>query len=292
MALRKGLGDESDAALALGNLGTAVLHGGFGERVPAFVEEGEALMQEGDLKGHSRVFLRYVLALATMEGGDYDSAAYRLEGSLSLFRELGDRRFTSVSLFTLGLIKLARDDLEGGAAMLEENARIARELGDRLMGTYSVLAMGKVAALRGRPVRAARLWGAAEALREQMGMPFSQFDLVHTGYERDLAAVRSALSGASFEAAWSEGRAMSPERAVEYALSESMTPHERDAHPLRRRELEVLRLVAGGMSNQEIAESLTISEHTVHRHVANVLGKLGVSSRAAAVAEAARVGLL
>ena len=46
------------------------------------------------------------------------------------------------------------------------------------------------------------------------------------------------------------------------------------------------------MSNQEIAESLTISEHTVHRHVANVLGKLGVSSRAAAVAEAARVGLL
>ncbi|MDQ4126741.1 MAG: LuxR C-terminal-related transcriptional regulator [Actinomycetota bacterium] len=59
-----------------------------------------------------------------------------------------------------------------------------------------------------------------------------------------------------------------------------------------RRELEILRLIAQGMSNQEIATSLVLSEHTVHRHVANVLGKLGVSSRAAAVAQAARHGLL
>ena len=61
---------------------------------------------------------------------------------------------------------------------------------------------------------------------------------------------------------------------------------------LTGRELEVLRLIAQGMSNQEIATSLVLSEHTVHRHVANVLGKLGVSSRAAAVARAARHDLL
>jgi DNA-binding CsgD family transcriptional regulator len=61
---------------------------------------------------------------------------------------------------------------------------------------------------------------------------------------------------------------------------------------LTGRELEVLRLVAQGMSNQEIATSLVLSEHTVHRHVANVLAKLGVSSRAAAVAQAARHDLL
>jgi ATP/maltotriose-dependent transcriptional regulator MalT len=61
---------------------------------------------------------------------------------------------------------------------------------------------------------------------------------------------------------------------------------------LTKRELEVLRLVARGMSNQEIVESLVISEHTVHRHVANVLGKLGVSSRAAAVAQGVRLDLL
>lgn len=54
----------------------------------------------------------------------------------------------------------------------------------------------------------------------------------------------------------------------------------------------MLRLVARGMSNQEIAATLVLSEHTVHRHVANVLGKLGVSSRTAAVAQVARLDLL
>jgi pimeloyl-ACP methyl ester carboxylesterase/DNA-binding CsgD family transcriptional regulator len=60
--------------------------------------------------------------------------------------------------------------------------------------------------------------------------------------------------------------------------------------PLSRRETEVLRLVASGLSNREIAASLVLSEHTVHRHVANVLRKLGQSSRAAAAASATRAG--
>jgi DNA-binding NarL/FixJ family response regulator len=61
---------------------------------------------------------------------------------------------------------------------------------------------------------------------------------------------------------------------------------------LTKRELEVLRLVAEGLNNQVIAETLFVSEHTIHRHVANIFGKLSVSSRAAAVAQAARRGLL
>jgi len=89
---------------------------------------------------------------------------------------------------------------------------------------------------------------------------------------------------------------MPAEQAVEYALEEPTTSHEDAVQAaqagLTRRELEVLRLVARGMSNQEIAADLVLSGHTVHRHVSNVLGKLGVSSRAAAVAEAARLDLL
>jgi DNA-binding NarL/FixJ family response regulator len=61
---------------------------------------------------------------------------------------------------------------------------------------------------------------------------------------------------------------------------------------LTSRELEVLRLVADGLTNQAIAEKLFVSDHTVHRHLANILNKLSVSSRAAAVAQAARRGLL
>jgi DNA-binding NarL/FixJ family response regulator len=62
--------------------------------------------------------------------------------------------------------------------------------------------------------------------------------------------------------------------------------------PLSTRETEVLKLVAAGLNNQAIAEQLFLSEHTIHRHVANILNKLSVSSRAAAVAQAARRGLL
>src|SRR5439155_9858578 len=65
-----------------------------------------------------------------------------------------------------------------------------------------------------------------------------------------------------------------------------------DRAGLTNRELEVLRLVAGGLNNQVIAEQLFVSEHTVHRHLANIFSKLSVSSRAAAVAQAARRGLL
>jgi ATP/maltotriose-dependent transcriptional regulator MalT len=61
---------------------------------------------------------------------------------------------------------------------------------------------------------------------------------------------------------------------------------------LTRRELEIVRLVAEGLSNQMIGKRLFVSDHTVHRHMANILGKLGVSTRAAAVAQAARRGLL
>jgi ATP/maltotriose-dependent transcriptional regulator MalT len=66
----------------------------------------------------------------------------------------------------------------------------------------------------------------------------------------------------------------------------------RDTGGLTARELEVLRLISSGLSNQAIAERLCISDHTVHRHVANTLSKLDVPSRSAAVAQAAKLGLL
>ena len=69
-------------------------------------------------------------------------------------------------------------------------------------------------------------------------------------------------------------------------------PRTRNDSGLTVRELEVLRLVADGLTNQAIAEKLFVSDHTVHRHLANILNKLSVSSRAAAVAQAARRGLL
>src|SRR5581483_91786 len=81
-------------------------------------------------------------------------------------------------------------------------------------------------------------------------------------------------------------------RALAGFLDDAPAPSPNGKSPLTSRETEVLRLVASGLSNREIAGSLVLSEHTVHRHVANILRKLSQSSRAAATAHAARAGLI
>ncbi|HEX7169937.1 MAG TPA: AAA family ATPase, partial [Rubrobacter sp.] len=223
VALYKELGDESGAAFALGNLGWAVLHGDYRERVPALVSEGEALIA-GDLAGPTRAYLLIVLASATVWQGDLDLATSRIKEAIALCRELGSLRDLGMALFNLGGIELRRADIAQAARVFEEGARISGQLGDMLGVAYYVWIFGNVNARLGRPVRAARLWGAAEVLREQMGMSFSRYDLAQSGYEQDLAAVIYALDQTSFDTAWTEGRAMSPEQAMEYALEEQMTP--------------------------------------------------------------------
>ena len=82
------------------------------------------------------------------------------------------------------------------------------------------------------------------------------------------------------------------QRALAAFLDDAILVEPNGDSPLSRRETEVLRLVASGHSNREIASSLVVSEHTVHRHVANILRKLGQSSRAAAAAQATRAGFI
>ncbi len=99
-----------------------------------------------------------------------------------------------------------------------------------------------------------------------------------------------ALSGDSHKPWIDDQREL--HRALAGFLEDSMPVEANGDSPLTRRETEVLRLVAVGLSNREIASSLVLSEHTVHRHVANILHKLTQSSRAAAATQAARAGYI
>jgi len=152
---------------------------------------------------------------------------------------------------------------------------------------YCLLGLAGVAGEQVRPERAARMWGAAEALREATGMDLSPFDRTHLRYEERLANARSLMDEETWEAAWAEGRAMSPQEAIEYALSEGEAasspeppPDARRSEVLAPREREVAALVARGLTNRQIAKELSISERTVHTHVRRILGKLGLGSRA------------
>jgi DNA-binding CsgD family transcriptional regulator len=109
-------------------------------------------------------------------------------------------------------------------------------------------------------------------------------------FDRLAALARSSLGDAAFTAAWETGRALSFEDALALARAEAAetgTP----ADDLTVREIEVLRLVAAGLPNREIAAQLGISQRTASNHIAAIFAKLDVHTRQAAVQAATRLGL-
>jgi DNA-binding NarL/FixJ family response regulator len=103
-----------------------------------------------------------------------------------------------------------------------------------------------------------------------------------------LAAAQQALGGEAFAAAFAEGAAWSTGRAIAEALKEARPAGEGELTP---RETEVLRLVAAGLTDAEIAAELVLSVRTVHAHLRSVYRKLGVGSRSAATRYALEHGL-
>jgi predicted ATPase/class 3 adenylate cyclase/DNA-binding NarL/FixJ family response regulator len=140
----------------------------------------------------------------------------------------------------------------------------------------------------GSRLEAARLFGAAYAMRERMGAV--RFKVWDNAYDASVAAVRDALGDNDFDAAWSEGAALSTEEAIAYAQRGrgqrkrptsgwgSLTPTERD----------VVRLLSEGLGNKDIATRLFVSPRTVQTHLTHVYTKLGLTSRVQLAQEAAR----
>jgi DNA-binding CsgD family transcriptional regulator len=174
------------------------------------------------------------------------------------------------------------EDHDLAERFLKEGLALNREIGNWGYGVYCLEGFAGLAGARAQGARAARLWGAAEALRRTIGAPPTPE--ARRYYERSMAAARALLGEAAWEAVWAEGREMSPEEAAEYALSDEIAPERPSAaegtdDPLTRREQEVAALVARRLTNRQIAQELVISERTVDHHVANSLKKLGLHSR-------------
>ena len=203
-------------------------------------------------------------------------------------------------------------DAVGAVSGIELASRIARACawfwclrGHLRQGlAYEALAGLACVALDGRDAeRAARLLSAVARLHELTGMALNVYS--HAGgFEQSVAVLREDLEHGAFETAWSEGRAMSLDDAVAYALSadaDSPTATSTPATPsgplstvlpltiLTPREREVASLISRGLSNRDIASVLVLSERTVHVHVANILSKLGCRSRAQVAAMVAEL---
>jgi DNA-binding NarL/FixJ family response regulator len=135
---------------------------------------------------------------------------------------------------------------------------------------------------------AARLFGAAEAVRQRIGeVPY---EIHQANYEASVAALRDAMGQNEFDAAWAEGAALSTEGAIAYAQrgrGERKRPSTGWAS-LTPAELDVVRLVSEGLGNKDIATRLFVSPRTVETHLTHVYTKLGLASRVQLAQEAAR----
>jgi DNA-binding CsgD family transcriptional regulator len=170
------------------------------------------------------------------------------------------------------------------AACLSIN--LCKELADKMVARASLDGLACISSAEGASERAARLFGAAEVLGEAVGPLTPEEDALRAPY---LVMARSQLDEASWRAAWAEGRAMSMDQAIDYALSEEKPtspispaperPSADEAPHLTRREREVAALVARGFTSRQIASKLVLSERTVDNHVANILKKFSLHSR-------------
>jgi non-specific serine/threonine protein kinase len=207
---------------------------------------------------------------------------------------------TGVTYALLNLAKVARaaGDLDTAGHLYAESLPVWVEQND-ILGTASCLrGLASVALARGDDERAARLYGAAERLNDDSGAYLPE--PARARYLGVIDGLRVRMGDAVFAECWAEGRAMSRAETVELALAAETTssdplPLELTAPAealsgLSPREHDVLRLLAAGQSNRDIASELFISHRTVETHVARILAKLGVASRAAAAIWAIQQG--
>src|SRR6266568_5274163 len=229
-------------------------------------------------------------AQVALKQGNVAKARTLLEESLTFYKAKGLRAEIAESLIVFGQITTAEGDNATARAFYEE----CLALDYKPIIPAALEGLASVATAQEEPGRAARLWGAAEALRETFGAPLPPVE--RPGYEQAVSAARTQLGALAFADAWAEGRTMMPEQAL---AAQERTIQDSPAHPaqpltrpgkstttypdgLTAREVEVLCLIAQGLTDAQVAERLVISRRTVHTHLNSIYSKLAVNSRSAA----------
>jgi predicted ATPase/DNA-binding SARP family transcriptional activator/DNA-binding CsgD family transcriptional regulator len=289
LALYQEAGDKPAIVWSLGSLANLAGDRGDHERAKQLYEEGLSLSRElggAELLGVYLISLGYTFLLE----GHLERATRLNEEAVDLFRKQGRRGGLQAALDNLGWAALLRGEYAKARPLHKDSLLLCKELGDSTTTSESLEGLACIAGEKGDVELAARLFGAAEALREAVG--YQQTPEESALREPFLQAARSRVAEATWEKAFMEGRTMRLEEAVEYALSkEEETDPPTTPAPgepsvgqalvaLTRREQEVTLLVGRGLTNRQIAQELSISEHTVANHVRKILKKLGLRSRA------------
>jgi non-specific serine/threonine protein kinase len=232
-----------------------------------------------------------------LAAGDLDAARGHLAESLDIFRALNARSDMVYETFNLGLAEYLDGSPGAAEALFTESLGLARRMGMRSPTAYALIGLALAGHGGADPDWSARLHGAADRALADLGHSLQPLEGQLADLDRQ--RLRAAMGAEAFEAEYATGRVLDPAQVLaaldrkDAAAGQARTPVSGEAvSVLTSRELDVLRLVAQGLSNADIARRLVLSKHTVHRHLANIMRKLGLSSRAAAAAWGARAGLV
>ncbi len=294
--------DWPNAAAALQELGLVDMHRGDHERAVAQMEEALTMLLAIEAEQPAGPQLVSVaqanLAQISLAQGDTVRAATHAAAAVERQRALGYTWALGDTLRILGDVAHRAGEHERALAAYQESVALTHDHGDRRFLTNALAGIACVAASQRRFERAAHLFAATAVLREELGLGVESWQRMR--HEQAIASAREGLDPEAFAATWAAGEAILLDDAIAAALAvgaNDVPPMEPKAAEVERaggltaREREVLRLVARGLHDRDIAALLFISTRTVNYHVTNLLTKLGMDSRTAAAAFAVRNGL-
>ncbi len=301
--LSREYGDSWSIVMSLWILAQVISFQGDLARARALLEESLALSRQESYKGGIASSL-FVLGQVALQQGDVETARSLLEESLVLFQELGVLQNIAQALGFLASISFVQGDYTKARAWLEESLALARKVGSKWYIATCLVGLGAVVAAQGEAEWAARLFGTAQALCEAIHGALPPF--VREMQKHAIDVAQGQVGKEVFAAALAEGCTMTFEQALDArgpvmmpttaSEGSSSVPHTRKDPPypngLTEREVEVLRLVAKGLTDSQVAKELIMSHHTVNSHLKSIYSKIGVSSRSAATRWAIDHGLV
>ncbi len=329
LEIARELGNRQETGAMLGDIGIVAQSMGDQEAARAFYEESLQIRRE--LKDRRGIAMMLVnLGELARADGDYDTAQALYEEGLAIARELGDKWGVGMVLHNLGHVAYHRHQYGQAFDLFTQSMSIFYEMRNKRDIAYCLAALGGVYAAQRQPERAAVLFSAAQNLSNTISSHLDPADLIE--YQRNLATARSQLSIEGWERAWRQGQRMTLDEAVAYGLEKVQTKSTAPLSPaltsplrplvtgtlnteqlnteqlntgplntgplndypagLSEREVEVLRLVATGLTDGQVADKLMISPRTVHRHLSSIYSKLNVTSRTAATRWAVETKLI
>ena len=305
LAAAEASGNDWETGLTLAARAAVAVRQGKLKSAQRAYEAAHEVLSDNNRWGVAQV--EYGMGTLARARGDDKMAVRYFEDAMETFRELDAWPEIARCQAGIGWIAVANGNLDLARDSLAEALRLNQMCGQRLGVARGLEAFAALAAARQQPEQAARLAGAACQLRESLGHAAG----IGPRIEQVLEFARDQLGASAAAAVFAEGREMTVEAAARYALGSSQrgtavpgprvggepawadparlaaaagSRHEagashRSPSPLTPREHEIVLLIAQGLSNKQIADELVISPATAARHVANILAKLGFSSR-------------